>query len=122
MRGVVLGIEVTHGGCGGTDGERDLLVAAPLDERLVTEDVVPVIDSLAAEKVEARRDVLGRSILAGVSGEPQAPVSGQPVGIDELLGWVGASAPSMPSPISSSCRCSSTCSTISRASAGVSCR
>ncbi len=122
MLGVVLRIEVADRGRGRAHGERDPLVAAPLDESVVLENVIPVVDPLAAEDVEAGRDVPGRSVLAGVSGQAKPTARREPIGVDELLRGIGASAPSIPSPISSSRRCSSTCSTISSASAGVSCR
>ena len=43
--------------------EVDAVLAATLDDRVVFEDVVAVVDPLAAEQVETRRDVLGRTVL-----------------------------------------------------------
>jgi len=53
-----------------------------------------------------------------VRGEPQAPCFASRYASTNFSGGSGASAPSIPRPISSSRRCSSTCSTISRACSG----
>ena len=66
-----IGPAVHHRGRGRAAREVDPVLAAPLDHRVVFEDVVAVIDALAAEQVEARRDVLGRPVLRRVTREVQ---------------------------------------------------
>ena len=68
-------------------GEHDAFIAAPVEDRVALDHVVAVVDSLAAEEVEAGLDVAGRRVLALVGGQVQPEVGGHPVGLPEPLGW-----------------------------------
>ena len=84
-----VGPAVHDRGGGRTAREVDALVAATRDHCVVLEDVVAVVDALAAEHVEARRDVLRRAVLGRVAGAVQPGVARQLEALGEFLGRVG---------------------------------
>src|SRR5262249_5759766 len=61
------------------------LVGAPLGDPLVLHHMVSVVDALAPQEVQARLDVAGRRVLARVRRASEPALTGQPVGLPELL-------------------------------------
>ena len=80
-----IGPAVDDGGRRGTTGEVDPVVAAARDYCVVFENVIAVVDSLATEQVEARRDVRGRTVLRGMTRQVQTRLTREAKALEELL-------------------------------------
>ncbi len=85
----IVGVEVADRGRRGAHREDDPLVAGALHDLRISEHVIAVVDPLAPEEVEARRDVLRGGVLARMRGQAKTAVPGKPIRIDELLRRVG---------------------------------